>query len=162
MQDVKMMSRQQLDVLLQKTFALHIPIVEQFMTDLFRQYVGTASTFKEDMDTMKASDWHMQLFGQKAMPHMFIENLGYGASFRHRGQDKVVDIPKNMVPIKPDADEQIKEILVTLDRALESMTIKNKGLVTKFYKETLELICQLGSRAGMMDDFYEQVKGNLS
>lgn len=156
------LSRAQLDALLKNVFALQIPVIEKFMTDLFKKYVSTASTFKQDMDTMKASEWHQQFFGQKAMPHLFIENLGFGASFRHQEQEKVVKIPDNMTVVKPDSDDQIAEILQNLDKTLASMEIKNKGLVKKFYKETLELICQLGSRTGMMDEFYEQVKGSLT
>ncbi|MHC9160511.1 hypothetical protein [Exiguobacterium profundum] len=157
------LTRAQLDALLKNVFALQIPVIEKFMTDLFKQYVSTASTFKQDMDTMKATDWHKHFFGQKVMPHLFIENLGFGASFRHQGQEKVVSIPENMTVVKPDSDAQIKEILENLDQTLASMDgIKNKGLVKKFYKETLELICQLGSRTGMMDDFYDKVKGSLT
>lgn len=163
MSNESQLSRAQLDALLKNVFALQIPVIEKFMTDLFRKYVSTASTFKQDMDTMKESDWHKQFFGQKVMPHLFIENLGFGASFRHQEQDKVVKIPDNMTVVKPDSDDQIEEILQNLDKTLTSMdSIKNKGLVKKFYKETLELICQLGSRTGMMDEFYEKVKGSLT
>ena len=163
MSNESQLSRAQLDALLKNVFALQIPVIEKFMTDLFRKYVSTASTFKQDMDTMKESDWHKQFFGQKVMPHLFIENLGFGASFRHQEQDKVVKIPDNMTVVKPDSDDQIEEILQNLDKTLASMdNIKNKGLVKKFYKETLELICQLGSRTGMMDEFYEKVKGSLT
>ncbi|MGE9213771.1 hypothetical protein [Exiguobacterium aurantiacum] len=163
MSNEQQLSRAQLDALLKNVFALQIPVIEKFMTDLFKKYVSTASTFKQDMDTMKATDWHKQFFGQKVMPHLFIENLGFGASFRHQEQDKVVKIPDNMTVVKPDSDDQIEEILQNLDKTLASMDgIKNKGLVKKFYKETLELICQLGSRTGMMDEFYEQVKGSLT
>ncbi|WP_445002747.1 hypothetical protein [Exiguobacterium alkaliphilum] len=163
MSNESQLSRAQLDALLKNVFALQIPVIEKFMTDLFKQYVSTASTFKQDMDTMKATDWHKQFFGQKAMPHLFIENLGFGASFRHQEQDKIVKIPENMTIVKPDSDAQIEEILQNLDKTMASMpTIKNKGLVKKFYKETLELVCQLGSRTGMMDDFYAKVKGSLT
>lgn len=163
MSNESQLSRAQLDALLKNVFALQIPVIEKFMTDLFRKYVSTASTFKQDMDTMKESDWHKQFFGQKVMPHLFIENLGFGASFRHQEQEKVVKIPDNMTVVKPDSDDQIEEILQNLDKTLASMdSIKNKGLVKKFYKETLELICQLGSRTGMMDEFYEKVKGSLT
>lgn len=162
MSNESQLSRAQLDALLKNVFALQIPVIERFMSDLFKQYVSTASTFKQDMDTMKATEWHTHFFGQKVMPHLFIENLGFGASFRHQEQDKVVKLPENMTVVKPDSDDQIKEILQNLDQTLASMEIKNKGLVKKFYKETLELICQLGSRTGMMDDFYEKVKGSLT
>jgi len=33
--------------------------------------------------------------------------------------------------------------------------------VAKFYQETLELACQMGSRVGMSDEFYTLVKPSL-
>ncbi|MCY1690136.1 hypothetical protein OVA29_04345 [Exiguobacterium sp. SL14] len=68
---------------------------------------------------------------------------------------------KTSYSVRNDADEQIEKVVLGVKKAMQDEHIKNHDLVANFYKETLELACQMGSRVGMSDEFYTLVKPSL-
>ncbi|WP_214847095.1 hypothetical protein [Exiguobacterium sp. s193] len=161
MAEQEQLTQEQLDNLLKNSFAMQVPILEKFMKDTHDRYALATTSFKRDMEAMKESEWH-QFFAGKLLPHFFLEHLGFGASFRFNGHDKEVDLPDNVVPVRNDADDQIAKVVLGVEKAMKDMHIKNHSLVAKFYQETLELACQMGSRVGMSDEFYTLVKPSLA
>jgi len=160
MTEQEQLTQEQLDNLLKNAFAMQVPILEKFMKDTHDRYALATTSFKRDMEAMKETEWH-QFFASKLLPHFFLEHLGFGASFRFNGHDKEVDLPENVVPVRNDADEQIDKVVLGVKKAMQDEHIKNHDLVANFYKETLELACQMGSRVGMSDEFYTLVKPSL-
>lgn len=161
MAEQKQLTQQELDNLLKNAFAMQVPVIEKFMEDTHDRYALATTSFKRDMEAMKESAWH-EFFASKLLPHFFLEHLGFGASFRFNDYEKEVKLPDNMVPVRNDADEQIAKVVLGVEKAMKDMHIKNHGLVSEFYKETLELVCQLGSKVGMSDEFYTLVKPSLA